>query len=402
MSYVLRKIQAKIEQTLKRGKSVLLLGPRQTGKTTLLHKLTLDRYISLANLETRLGYEQDLARFGKEIEALHVKCQYRPVVAVDEIQKIPRLTDAIQDLIDRDIAQFILTGSSARKLRKTDALNLMPGRIIPLHMDPLTIQELPPEKADIEKLLLFGSLPKIALEDDGQIQEKDLEAYVSLFFEEEIRVEAALRNVGVFAQFLHLAAAESGNALNFEKISQDIGVSRNTISSYYQILEDCLVGERVEPITQSETRKRLVKTAKYLLFDLGVRRVSAKLSTKLPSELMGHLFEEYIGLELLRYIRLLAPRASLRFWRDLNGPEVDWVVEHQGEYLPFEVKWTQKPTLSQSKYLHLFLKEYNAKKGFIVCRIPYRQKLSDTIDAIPWQELPFAVDQFLQNKNLKI
>lgn len=396
MSYVLRKIQVKIEQTLKRGKSVLLLGPRQTGKTTLLHKLKLDRYISLANLETRLGYEQDLARFGKEIEALGAKCQYRPVVAVDEIQKIPKLTDAIQDLIDRGIAQFILTGSSARKLRKTDTLNLMPGRIIPLHMDPLTIQELPPENINIEKLLLFGSLPEIALEDDSQIQEENLEAYVSLFLEEEIRVEAALRNVGVFAQFLHLAAAESGNALNFEKISQDIGVSRNTISSYYQILEDCLVGERVEPITQSETRKRLVKTAKYLLFDLGIRRVSSKLSTKLPNELMGHLFEEYIGLELLRFIRLLAPRASLRFWRDLNGPEVDWVVEHQGEYLPFEVKWTQKPTRSQCKHLHLFLNEYNAKKGFIVCRIPHRQKLSDTIDAIPWQELPLVMEQFLQ------
>lgn len=399
MTYVLRRIQSKIEQTLKRGKSVLLLGPRQTGKTTLLHKLPLDRYISLANLETRLGYEQDLARFGKEIEALHAKCSHRPVVAVDEIQKIPSLTDAIQDLIDRDLAQFILTGSSARKLRKTHSLNLMPGRIIPLHMDPLTIQELPPEKLHIEKLLLYGSLPEIALEDDNRIQEENLEAYVSLFLEEEIRVEAALRNVGVFAQFLRLAAAESGNALNFEKISQDIGVSRNTISSYYQILEDCLVGERIEPITQSATRKRLVKTAKYLLFDLGICRVSAKLGTKLPNELMGHLFEEYIGLELLRSMRLLAPRASLRFWRDLNGPEVDWVIENQGEFLPFEVKWTQKPTLSQSNHLHLFLKEYNATKGYIVCRIPYRQKLSNVVDAIPWQELPLVMEEFLHKNN---
>ncbi len=396
MTYVLRFIQQKIEKTLQRGKSILLLGPRQTGKTTLLHKLSLDRYISLANLETRIGYEQDLGRFAKEIEALAAKCPHRPIIAVDEIQKIPILTDAIQDLIDRDLALFILTGSSARKLRKTHTLNLLPGRVIPMHMDPLMIQELPVEKLEIENLLLFGSLPEIVLEDDSEIRQENLEAYVSLFLDEEIRVEAHIRNVGIFAQFLHLAAAESGKALNFEKISQDIGVARGTISSYYQILEDCLIGEKIEPISRSETRKRLVKTPKYLLFDLGVRRVSAKLGTKLSSEMMGNLFEEYIGLELLRMIRKLSPRAALRFWRDTNGPEVDWVVEKHGEFLPFEVKWTKKPTISQANHLHLFIKEYPAKKGYIVCRIPYRQKLSNQVDAIPWQELPVVLEEFLQ------
>lgn len=395
MTYVLRLIQQRIEKALQRGSSILLLGPRQTGKTTLLHRLPLDRYISLANLETRIGYEQNLGRFGREIEALHAICPHLPVIAVDEIQKIPILTDAIQDLIDRGLGQFILTGSSARKLRKTQTLNLLPGRVLPLHMDPLNIQELPKEKLNIEMLLLFGSLPQIVLQDDLEVQEENLEAYVSLFLDEEIRVEAAMRNVGTFAQFLHLAAAESGKALNFEKISQDIGISRNTISSYYQILEDCLIGERIEPISHSETRKRLVKTPKYLLFDLGIRRVSAKLGTRLSSEMMGNLFEEYIGLEIRRLIRLLAPRASLHFWRDANGPEVDWVVEQHGEYLPFEVKWTYKPVLSQSNHLHLFLKEYPAKKGYIVCRIPYRQKLSNVVDAIPWQEIPLVVQEFL-------
>lgn len=396
MSYVLRLIQERIEKTLQRGKSILLLGPRQTGKTTLLHKLPLDRYLSLANLETRIGYEQDLGRFAREIEALAAQSTNRPIIAVDEIQKIPILFDAIQDLIDRDLGQFILTGSSARKLRKTQALNLLPGRVIPHHMDPLMIQELPKEKLVIENLLLFGSLPEIVLEDDIDIREENLEAYVSLFLDEEIRVEAAVRNVGMFAQFLHLAASESGKAMNFDKISQDIGVARGTISSYYQILEDCLVSEKIEPITHSVTRKRLIKTPKFLLFDLGIRRVSAKLGTKLPNEIMGNLFEEYIGLELLRYIRLHSPRSALRFWRDANGPEVDWIVEKHGEYLPIEVKWTNKPTLSQSNHLHLFLKEYSAKKGYLVCRIPFRQKLSETVDAIPWQEIPYIVEEFLQ------
>lgn len=399
MTYILRKLQNKIEKTLKRGKSIMLLGPRQTGKTTLIRKLPIDRYISLANLKTRIDYEQDLGRLARETEALAEKSPHRPIVAIDEIQKIPLLTDAIQDLIDRDIAQFILTGSSARKLRKTHHLNLMPGRIIPLHMDPLLIEELPEKKRNLEHLLLYGSLPEIVLEDDSDIREENLQAYVSLFLDEEIRVEAMVRNIGLFAQFLQLAASESGNMLNFEKISQDIGVSSHTIASYYQILEDCLVGERIEPLSKSSTRKRLVKTPKYLLFDLGIRRVSSRLGTKLSKELMGHLFEEFVGLELLRLLRYHSPRGRLQFWRDANGPEVDWVVENNGEFLPIEVKWTNKPSFSHAKHLSLFMQEYPCKKGYIVCQVPYRQKFSPSLEAIPWEEIPEIMESFFSKKS---
>ncbi len=394
MTYIFRYLEERIKKTLKRGKSILLLGPRQTGKTTLIRKLPLDRYISLANLEVRISYEQDLGRLAREVESLAAKCSHRPIIAIDEIQKIPILTDAVQDLIDREIAQFILTGSSARKLRKTHTLNLLPGRVIPLHMDPLTIREIPTDKLKIEDLLLYGSLPEIIQEGDPEIREENLQSYVSLFLDEEIRVEANVRNVGRFAQFLQLAATESGKELNFEKISQDIGVSRVTISSYYQILEDCLVCERIEPITASQTRKRLVKTAKYLLFDIGIQRVSANLCTRLSSEMMGCLFEQFVGLELLRFLRLFSIPGKLLFWRDTNGPEVDWVVEKPGEYLPIEVKWTDKPTTAHAKHLNLFLSEYPGKKGYIVCRVPYRQKISPQIEAVPWQEIPELMEEF--------
>lgn len=394
MSYIYREIQKRIEKTLARKKSILLLGPRQTGKTTLIRRLPLDRYISLANLEARIGYEKDLGRLTREVEALAEKSSHCPIIAIDEIQKIPILTDAIQDLIDRNLAQFILTGSSARKLRKTHSLNLLPGRVIPLHMDPLTIREIPKDYLRLENLLLYGSLPEIVQEEDPEIREENLQAYVSLFLDEEIRVEAHVRNVGFFAHFLQLAALESGNELNFEKISQDIGVSRNTISSYYQILEDCLVGERVEPITESRTRKRLVKTAKYLLFDMGISRVSAKLGTQLSPDMMGRLFEQFVGLEVLRFLRQFSFHGNLRFWRDTNGPEVDWVVEKPGEFLPIEVKWTDKPLVSHAKHLELFLSEYPSQKGYIVCRIPYRQKISSQVDAIPWHEIPDMVEGF--------
>lgn len=393
MEYIARVAHKKIESLINRKKSILLLGPRQTGKTTLLHRLPLDRYISLANLETQLAYEQDPGRLGREIESLAASKKF-PLVAIDEIQKIPKLTDAVQDLIDRNLGQFILTGSSARKLRETQHLNLLPGRVIPLHLDPLMIQEIPREKLNLSQLLLFGSLPGILLEDDPNMGEEILNGYVSLFLDEEIRREAAVRNIGAFGQFLRLAAAESGNELNFEKISQDVGVSRTTIANYYQVLEDCLVVERIEPLSHSETRKRLVKTPKYLLFDVGVRRISAKLGTQLSNELMGHLFEEFVGLELLRLLRYFSPKGQLQFWRDANGPEVDWVVNCQGKYLPIEAKWTNKPSSSHIKHLNLFLSEYEAKKGYVICQIPYRQKLSDKIEAVPWQEIPLVIEEF--------
>lgn len=172
-------------------------------------------------------------------------------------------------------------------------------------------------------------------------------------------------------------------------------MARATISSYYQTLEDCLVGERIEPLSQSATRKRLIKTPKYLLFDVGIRRVSAKLGTRLSDQILGHLFEEFVGLELLRQLRYLSPRNKLLFWRDANGPEVNWVLEKHGEYLPIEVKWTTRPTLSHAKHLNLFLQEYPAKKGYVICRIPYRQKFTDQIAAVPWQEIPNLVEEFV-------
>ncbi|MCB1118805.1 MAG: ATP-binding protein [Chlamydiia bacterium] len=389
-----RTIIKRIETILKRGKSILLLGPRQTGKTTLLQTLPLDRYISLAKLANQVGYREDLSRLEREVEALASRLDHLPVIAIDEIQKIPLLTDAVQDLIDRGIAQFILTGSSARKLRRENKLNLLPGRVIPLHMDPLMLTEIPKEQQQLEELLLYGSLPEVMSEPDLHVREELLLAYVSVFLDEEIRQEAAVRNLTQFAHFLRLAALESGKPLNFEKISQDVGVSSTTIASHYQILEDCLIAERIEPLSQSKTRKRLMKTPKYLLYDMGIRRIASEIGKRLPGEVMGGLFEEFVGLEILRAMHQFTPRGKLKFWRDANGPEVDWVVEHEQRFLPIEVKYTNKPTLSHFRHLKLFLNEYPAQKGYVICRIPYRQRFSDTLEAVPWRDIPLIIEEF--------
>jgi predicted AAA+ superfamily ATPase len=387
--YLYRLIEKNIPNILCSGKSILLLGPRQTGKTTLINHLKAQQRINLADPRMRVRYEKDPFVFSNEVEQIAETVKNAvPLVIVDEIQKVPRLMDAIQDLIDRKIAQFILTGSSARKLRRSKDFNLLPGRVIPLRLDPLTQLELTAEYQHLETLLLDGALPEIILEKEVIQRERLLDAYVTTYLEEEIRAEAVVRDLGHFARFLELAAAESGKIVNFNKLSQEIGVMHTTIASYYQILEDCLVTERIEPITQSKTRRKLSRSQKYLFYDMGVRRLAAREGRVLPETYIGHLFEQYIGLELVRLIRAQQKRFAVRYWRDPSGPEVDWVIETDQGFIPIEVKWTDIPRQTDAKYLQLFLEEYpQSTTGYIVCRTPQRMKISENIYALPWNEL---------------
>lgn len=377
-----------IESTLKRKKSILLLGPRQVGKTTLLTNLPLDLSISLARPAIRLQYEQYPESFSQEVEALAEKLKKPPLIAVDEIQKVPDLIDAIQDLVDRRVAQFILTGSSARKLSKQQQLNWLPGRVAYFRLDSLTINELPRSYKKLEEILIYGSLPGIVTENSDNIREHDLESYVVTYLEEEVRQEALVRKLGDFAKFLHLAAAESGQLANFNNISKDIGIAQTTIAAYYQILEDCLIVERIEPFFKaSSTRRRLVKSCKYLFFDLGVRRVAAREGTKPPKATMGFLLEQMVGLELLHLARSMGKRITLNFWRDLEGREVDWILSYEDKILPIEVKWTDNPSIQDAHHLKTFLKDYNLKHGYIVCQCKRLRRLDDQIVAMPWQEI---------------
>ncbi len=197
-----------------------------------------------------------------------------------------------------------------------------------------------------------------------------------------------MKKLGTFARFLEYAASESGQIVNLRKLSQEVGVAHTTIASYYQILEDCLIAERVEPLTQSKTRKKLTKSQKYLFFDLGVRRLAAHEGTRLPRETMALLFEQFVGLELIRSARLTEQKVKIRFWRDPDGPEVDWIIEEASATIPIEVKWTSSPTSADIRHLQLFLSEYKeATMGYLICQTPRRVKLADRIFALPWQEI---------------
>jgi len=385
-----RSLEPVITRHLDRGKSILLLGPRQTGKTTLLRRLQPDLAISLASPETRQRYEREPALLAAEVRGLErERPRRRPLVTIDEIQKVPALMDVCQQLIDDHEAQFVLTGSSARKLRRGQDINLLPGRLVGLRLDPLTIQETSPRS--LNETLIFGTLPAIVTAPRNDDREADLATYVRTYLEEEVRQEALVRNIGAFGRFLELAGQESGRIVNYSRISQDVGVSSVTVQAYYDILVDCLVAERIEPITRSVSRRKLTRAARYLMFDLGVRRMAAGEGTRLMPERRGELFEQYVGLEIVRLCRLHLPTARLRFWRDPDGPEVDWVIEHEGALLPIEVKLSDRPSARDAKHLTVFLDEYKASAGLVICTAPRPLKLSPRVTAVAWQDLPDAL-----------
>lgn len=179
-----------MRQALQRQKSVLLLGPRRTGKTTLLKPLQPDLLLNFLRPEVRQRYERAPHLLGAEVEALGERTRGgRTLVALDEVQRVPELVNVVQDLIDRKVARFILTGSSVRKLRRGGRVNLLPGRLVPLRLDPLSLAERVPPT--IEEALVYGSLPGIALTGDDAAREEDLRAYTTLYLEEEVRAEAA-------------------------------------------------------------------------------------------------------------------------------------------------------------------------------------------------------------------
>lgn len=383
-----RQIKEKIAHTLSTGRSILVLGPRQTGKTTLAENLSLDLSISLLLARERQKFEADPDILVDQINALSRKIKRTPLILIDEIQKIPKLFDAVQYLIDKKLGQFILTGSSARKLRKDSNINLLPGRVVVYHMDPLVFSELPFEWQNLRKLLYDGSLPgMVTIEDDNDRSEL-LDAYATIYLEEEIRTETAIRKLEFFSKFLNLAAKESGNIINISKLSQQVGVSTTTISNYLDILVDSMVAFRIMPYTISNTRTKLTKASKYLIFDLGIRRLCANEGKPLPKEAEGKLLEQWVGLELLRNQHLSNLKYQVNYWRDHNGTEVDYIIDLGDKLIPIEVKLHNRPKQKDAKHLATFIKEYSqAEHGYVICTCDMPMQISKDITALPWQQL---------------
>lgn len=160
-----------------------------------------------------------------------------------------------------------------------------------------------------------------------------LASYFYIYLEEEIRREALVRRLGAFSRFWEAVCQQSGKLIGFRSLSQDVGVTHSTISSYFELLEETLLLERFDPVSTSQSRSRLIKSSKYCLFDMGIRRIGAREGVSLSREHMGHLFEHYVGLEL-RHLFRDRHQVKIKFWRDANGPEVDWVIDTGTHFIP--------------------------------------------------------------------
>lgn len=382
----------------------LIFGARQTGKSTLLQRMADadTRVFNLQERRTRLELERDPHVFTQILEADN---RSPMVVCVDEIQKVPALLDEVQYLYDAHPGRyrFLLTGSSARRL-KTSSANLLPGRAHLFHLCPLILRErrgstesrvfsLPVEGLEtgfpepvLDHLLLFGNLPGVTLENE-ETRVKTLESYVDLYLEEEIRRESLVRNVGAFQQFLELAATESGLIINLTNISRESGVPVATLRTYYQMLEDTFVGYRI-PAYGAAGRKRVLTTPRFLFYDNGVRNATARyhFSDDLLKTQMGLLLENWVGQELMARCLYAGRAYRLSFWRTAHGAEVDYVLETPDEVIPIEVKATESPSLADASQVRLFLETYQerARRGFIVCRCREPRHLADNIEAVPW------------------
>lgn len=336
--------------------SHFLLGPRGSGKSFLVRSSCLDAadYIDLLDSRTYLRLKSDPALLHSLIS--------RPLAVIDEIQRIPELLNEVHRSIEAEGKCFLLTGSSARSLRRK-GVNLLAGRAFRAEMFPLTWSELSRHgNFDLHRYLRLGGLPSAFLGEHG---EDYLYAYVDTYLKEEIQFEGLVRNLPNYTRFLQSIAFNNSRVLNYAKVANDSQLSPNTVRDYYQILIDTLVGFQVPPWRGSQTRK-FVQTTKFYLFDPGiVNALQDTRSLDSGSDLFGMAFEHFIACELRAFLSYNRIRLPLQFWRTRTGQEVDFVI---GDEIAVEVKSAKSVSRRDHRGLLAIKRERDWKHLLVVSR----------------------------------
>lgn len=357
-------------------KSVFLFGPRQTGKSMLL-RASLPAgtpFYDLLDHATWLRLNAEPIRLGQE---LAIAPPPDGLVVIDEIQRLPELLNEVHRLIESNGVRFVLTGSSARKLRRS-GVNLLGGRARMRHLHPLSAWELGRE-FDLATALNRGLLPSIYFSDDP---DDDLRAYVGTYLREEIAAEGLTRNVPAFARFLEVAAASNATMINKTSIANDAKVPRTTVHEYIEILKDTLLGYELAPYTASQKRKA-IETARLYLFDVGVTRALRGLGPLAEGSAdFGPAFEHLVLQELMCYIDARAPGTPLAWWRSTSGFEVDFVL---GGETAIEVKAARNISNADLKGLFALHEEGRMKRLAVVCREPVARRFGP-IDLLPFDD----------------
>jgi predicted AAA+ superfamily ATPase len=354
-------------------KSFFLFGPRSTGKTTLIRQQLAGKAFIIDLLNSR--YFLRLSSAPHELESM-IAATPADIIVIDEIQRIPELLNEIHRLIESRNLTFLLTGSSARKLRRGRA-NLLAGRVWNAGMFPLIYREIP--GFDLNRYLRYGGLPAVYL---SEYPEEELDAYVNTYLKEEILAEGLIRRLPPFSRFLKTISLANSEMINFTKLANDCQVPPSTVTEYIGLLEDTLVGFLLPAWTESKKRKA-IKTGKFYFFDPGITHMLAGTEAlDRNSNLYGKSFEQFICMELRAYLSYRRKKLPLTYWRSKSGHEVDFLI---GTRTAIEVKASRKTSRNDLKGLN-YLKEEGVFQNLILVSQDPISTFTDSILSVPWQK----------------
>jgi len=354
-------------------KSHFLFGARQTGKSTLIDQQLGDDTLLIDLLDS--DFYQPLLKRPKTLSEMVLK--EKPIVVIDEVQKLPSLLDEVQRLLKSKQWTFLLTGSSPRKLKRGGA-NLLAGRAHRAELLPLVTAEIPDFK--LMRYLNHGGLPSIYDADDSQ---EELAEYVDLYLREEVLAEALVRDLQPFARCLDVLGHDTGCEINLKSIGDDCGVTGKTVANYISILEDTLVGYTLPAFTKTNKRKPITRS-KFYFFDVGIARyLSGNKDINKGTQPFGSAFEHFIINEVRAYISYSKTKIPTYYWRSTSGMEVDLVI---GNKLAIEIKGTDASKDKHFKGLKALREEGLVEKYILVSLDPIKRKYDNWCEVIPWQD----------------
>lgn len=361
---------------LEGNRSIFLFGPRGTGKTSWLKESLKDCiYLDLLESKTFALFSANPGRLDNVIPN-----EYNNWVIIDEVQRVPELLNEVHRLIESRKIKFILTGSSARSLRKK-GVNLLAGRALTYYMHPLTIQEVG-DKFNLNNALNFGLLPSVFSDPDPKAY---LEGYVQTYLREEIIQESITRNISAFNRFLEIAAFSQGGLLNFSEISRELGIHRQTVADYFQILDDLLIAKRIDAFTKRAKRKT-VSHQKFYFFDAGVYRISKPMGPADSKEETDGAALETLFFQSVRAINDYYDLGyNIYFWRTSTGMEVDFILYGPKGFHAFEIKRSGQVTPRSMGGLKAFGKDYPEAKLHLLFFGSHTEYHGD-VTAIPFEK----------------
>ena len=361
----------KLDIRLPSGKSCFLWGPRKVGKSYWIrHHLKPAKVIDLLQTDVFAEYASRPSLLRERF------ADGKGLIVIDEVQKVPQLLDEVHWMIEERGAQFLLTGSSARKLRKGHA-NLLGGRAWRRVMLPLSYAEV--SGFNLEEALISGMLPPHFLAEHPL---EELRAYVADYLKEEIAAEALAQNIPSFSEFLRVAALTSSELIHYTNIARETGVSQRTVRSYFDILEDTFLGFRVKPWTRSKNR-RMILTEKFYFFDVGIAGYLGRRRPIPGSRDFGKAFEHFILMEIRAYQAYVNPEMPIHYWRTSSGQEVDFLLGDRE--VAVEIK-SGKVHEGDLWGLHALLEDGPVKRAILVSMEKEPRRIAGKIEVLPWQD----------------